>query len=497
MKRYLFTARLLDDAVISERSATTGGHRSLDHIPGACFLGAAASRLYGGDGIDSFTLFHSGAVRFGNAYPLDDQGGATLPVPLSWHAPKGEELNRSVAEVANLVQASDADFALWEKSGTQQKQLRSGYFSLAGSYCTVSPRYRLKTAIGRKKFGMAEDAQMFGYQALPAGSNWWFSLEADAAVPQHQVDALLTALTGTVRIGRSRSAEYGGLEIKRCAAAFAPKCYEDAQQLVLYCSSDLALSDPATGVPLLVPEGAVLGLGDAQLDAARSYLRVRSYAPFNATRQRYDLERQVIAKGSVLVFRKDGGFGAGELDALHVRFSRGIGQHRPDGLGRILINPVFLQKARFTRAEEAPLLAETAAPAPTDPSLLQNWLVAKAKEQTQARETVARIDGWIAELVRKPESCPKNSQWGQVRNYALREVSVEGMRERLEKLCSDGVSQKQWERKFVLNGEKVSFADFLQKIVLPKGIDLAEARQSLYLMGSRLPRKINQSGGGR
>lgn len=38
---------LIDELVLSERSATLGGHRGLDYIPGAALLGAAAQRLYG------------------------------------------------------------------------------------------------------------------------------------------------------------------------------------------------------------------------------------------------------------------------------------------------------------------------------------------------------------------------------------------------------------------------------------------------------------------
>ena len=46
MRRLRFNALLKSDTVISERSATAGGHACLDYLPGACFLGACASALY-------------------------------------------------------------------------------------------------------------------------------------------------------------------------------------------------------------------------------------------------------------------------------------------------------------------------------------------------------------------------------------------------------------------------------------------------------------------
>jgi hypothetical protein len=41
-----FKAELLDDIVLSQRTATVGEHKSLDYIPGSVFLGIAASKHY-------------------------------------------------------------------------------------------------------------------------------------------------------------------------------------------------------------------------------------------------------------------------------------------------------------------------------------------------------------------------------------------------------------------------------------------------------------------
>lgn len=64
-----FRCVALADLVLSVASATEGAHGSLDFIPGGCFLGVAASRLYGAGGERAWRLFHSGKVRFGDAHP--------------------------------------------------------------------------------------------------------------------------------------------------------------------------------------------------------------------------------------------------------------------------------------------------------------------------------------------------------------------------------------------------------------------------------------------
>lgn len=514
MKTITFSARLLADAVISERSATTGGHRSLDYIPGATLLGAAASTLYAKLGDDAFTVFHSGKVRFGNAYPLTENGEPTLPIPLAWHAEKGAELNGRVTTVKTLLHATDDDFAAWDQQGIQQKQLRSGYFTRSGEKIDPDRNYRLKTAINREKHGMAEDAQLFGYQSLAAGSCWYFSLSCDADVPQTIIDQVTGALTGRIRVGRSRSAEYGLLATQIVDTPLETETTGAGGSLILYCAADLALADRATGCPVLTPNGSDFGLAKATLNLRKSYLRHRSYAPFNGKRLRFDQERQIIAKGSVLIFEQDGGFGAAELDALRRRLEPGIGLYRQDGLGQVIVNPLFLHHADFSPSS-GPKLPVIAAPALGSVPQLAEWLTGKARERDEEIAAIALVDGWINDLVHS--SCPKNSQWGQLRNIALQSRNMADLLARVTTLCTEGVSQKQWTNKLRVQGKQQEYRDFLVENVLdakrvkiedprskkdryechPNGnLTIEVVRKRLYLLGNRLPRKNNQRNGG-
>lgn len=490
MKIVHFTARLISDAVISERAATTGGHRSLDYLPGAALLGAVADRLYTGDFPAAFTIFHTGKVRFSNAYPLSEQGEPGLPIPLCWHLAKGEE-TVGVSKINNLIHADDAQFDEWDRQGIQQKQLRSGYFSPSGEKIEPARTYRLKTAISREKQGMADDAQLFGYQSLSAGSNWYFTVSFDEDIPQTVMDEVIGAFSGMIRVGRSRSAEYGMLAVSRAEITVPQTVIAGSERLLLYCASDLALVDPVSASPLLIPTAEVFGLSAATFNAQKSYLRIRSYAPFNAKRRHFDLERQVLAKGSVLVFDKTGGFSADELNVLQQRLGRGIGLYRQDGLGQIIVNPTFLENFGFN-AFAAPVYHITQDDkAPVTPPVAK-WLLEKEQEKQDEIKTIAEVDGWINELVSGP--CPKNSQWGQLRTIAVQEADIEKIREKLKKLCSEGVSQKQWHKSVRLSGTKTTYSEFILGKVLDAPLDLV--RKRLYLLGNRLPRKNNQRNGG-
>jgi CRISPR-associated protein Csx10 len=488
-----FTARLLSDAVISERAATTGGHNSLDYIPGATLLGAVAAQLYNRDHAAAFQLFHSGKVRFGNAYPLSSANQPTIPVPLCWHLPKGAEAP-DFRKIHNLIHATEKQFEEWDNRGEQQKQLRSGYLSPTGEKVAPAKNYRLKTALDRSNMGLAKEAHLFGYQSLASGSCWYFSIDFDDSLEPSLVTQVADALNGTIRVGRSRSAEYGILAVNRIETAPMQMQPVAGEQLTLYCLSDLALSDIQTGTPTFIPDPAGhLGLSDSSFSPGRSYIRIRSYAPFNTTRKCFDIERQVIAKGSVLVFTRTGGYSLHELQQLQQRLAAGIGSHRQDGLGRILVNPQFLAGFGF-QPFEAQTIASPPSPASEPLPPVAAWLGSRSAERAEEAETIRQVDGWIRELIKG--QCPKNSQWGQLRNIAVQLKELAEIKQRIEKLCSDGVSQKQWEKPVTISGSRTKYRQFIQETVLANDATLAQVRKRLYLLGNRLPRLRDQNENG-
>ena len=85
MKKLKFKCTLLTDVILNVKSASEGANSTLDFIPGNCFLGIAASKLYDEKtSEEAMTLFHSGKVRFGDAHPAFD-GKRALRIPASFY----------------------------------------------------------------------------------------------------------------------------------------------------------------------------------------------------------------------------------------------------------------------------------------------------------------------------------------------------------------------------------------------------------------------------
>ncbi len=332
MRVQAFKVTLLEDVIISQRAATEGGHGSLDYLSGATLSGAMAARLYAQLKEEAYTVFHSGKVRFGNALPLSQDGQLTYPTPLCWYKKKHESRS-SKMEVRNYQHAKYSKTIVPE-------QIRGGYVSFNYSdeqnrFTKVAQQIRLKTAIDADK-GVASDSQLFAYNSLPEGQQFVFYLEAD--VEQNLFDVLVSHLLGEMKLGRSRSAEYGAVNIEIFVGEDERRLPEtESKEVTLWLLADAALQDQ-NGQTVLCPTAESVGLpAHFKLDLAKTFVRSRRYAPFNAFRRRRELEREVLIMGSVLHFSSDQ-----ECQALNKLQEQGIGLYRQIGLGRVWVNPPLL-----------------------------------------------------------------------------------------------------------------------------------------------------------
>lgn len=428
MKRYLLDCRLLDEVVVSERGATTGSHRTLDYLPGACFLGAAAKALYAElDAGDAFMVFHSGHVRFCNALPAAD-GEIGRPVPLALHERKGEPADRQRPQGERLFNfCHPQGQAECRQNGAQPRQLRTGWLTGSGRLLHVGRSYRMKTAV-EATTGRAAEGQLFGYESLHAGQRFIGEVQLDACIPASLQARLVACLDGVLRVGRSRSAQYGRVACRVEALPDTAGLPLAGDRLALWLQSDLACD--RAGVPTFTPSLAELGLETGgTLDAGASFIRTRSYAPYNAHRRLPDLERQVISAGSVLVYRLDSAPAASDA----ARLAAGLGNWRECGLGQVVVNPPLLAAVHPVFAEARPsgqVEWTSSPPAPADHPLLA-WLLAGSG----AAEAEARVKAWVEAQVpawvQRQESArrfngiaefelagPSRTQWGAVREKA-------------------------------------------------------------------------------
>ena len=479
-KEYYFKCRFLSPVVLS----TSGGNQAavndtLEYIPGANFLGIAA-REYDSFGSEAFDLFHSGKVRFGNAYPLVS-GKLALPCPACWYAAKGKSINDGESEIF-----WDPERRQEVQAQLQPKQVRGGYFipddrpqTFTGN---IFKSFSLKSAYDSEN-RKTEESCMFGYTALNEGTQWSFSLRFDDSVSNAAVEKILRALTGRKQIGRSKNSQYGSVELSLLSENPLKGVGQRKQKLhYLYAVSRLSFLD-SCGEFTLLPDLRELGFPEtAEYDMEQTQIRYHQYAPWNSKRKTRDGERLVILPGSVFVV-------SSEVAPDMKTVQNGVGVFLSEGYGELLYNPQFLFAGKLTKAPE-PRQKQGAAAGKTD-DLIAFLKSEKCKEE-MLRQLYTRVSDFIKN---HPEfRSIKASQWGAVRNVAAGCSTFEDMMQTLfemsdlpQNLTYDdqiknnrrshlkdpgllwhGVAENQWK-----NGKREALEDEIRKIYDEKGPETA------------------------
>ncbi len=447
-----YTVTLLSDVVVTANAATVGGHEGLDYLPGSLFLGAAAGcALRSGEGFDP-SFFLSGRIRFLDACP-ELGGEATFPFPLSFHQIKGENKWAGQKPLNLLTEAPP-------KSGTQAEQCRRDYLRPDGKVFKLKKESRMKTAIDRANRRSAEGL-LFGYQSIPAGAAYRLKVQADDEGDLRKVDAWFR--NRTLRLGRSRSAEYGSVKLVPAKTAGRKTEQKAMGNLVfIYLQTDLALF--RQGMPVLLPAGEDFFLPGAGLIAEKTFLRTRRYSPWNAYFNCRMPERQVLCRGSVIAF--DAGAST-DAAALQARLAGGIGLHREEGLGQVLVNPSWLM--------EAPALNETGNECEKDADCPDTLLTCYLRDKTRMREESASAfrEGlaWAAEwaklsrrIEKDGQKVPGKTQWANIRELAVRfRGQSDRFRHELQAFCGEDLRRKLWvEASVFVQGKRACLLEAIQ-----------------------------------
>ena len=442
MKRYQYTCKLLSDVIISSVTATEGFQESLDYIPGTKFLGIVAALHYKESKEETLDLFHNGKVRFGDAYPCFSAQEPGIPVPYSWYYEKGKKLyNNPSIYIHHYLNHDDR---------VQRVQARQGYFTTSGQYLTIEQEFTIRSKYNREEL-RAADGMMFGYFSLPEGSIWSFIVEDDT---ETYGELIQNALVGKKRVGRSRSAEFGLVEIS-CLGELPSVEYEiPASELTLvYALSNLCFYD-AYGKPTLTPTASQLGISDGEIIWDKSQVRSRLYQTWNRKRHNRDADRMIITKGSVFAIRH-------EKPLQSTVFAAGIGSHRSEGFGKVLVNPPFLlsdnQVLNFAlekkSAQELYLpqanVNETHKKLPEDKILLE-YIENRKKQKAEVLGIDEVVNLFISNHGGKFNEI-NPSQWGTIRAYAKNVANwscLEKMLfdEQFGALCR-GQSESDWRKK--------------------------------------------------
>jgi len=340
----------------------------------------------------------------------------------------------------------------------------------------------MKTAIDAAT-GTAAESQLFGFESLQRGQRFVAHISADDSVPSDLFTQLVSSFDQAIRIGRSRTAQYGRVKTRVMRDVVpAQTDVTGLKSITLWLQSDMEVRD-LNGMPTLLPENpAMLGLPNGRLEIEKSFVRFRSYAPYNAHHRGYESDRQVIVAGSVLHYEFDSPLGSADAELL----VGGLGLHREAGLGVVSVNHSWLQQMRPIFSTSKPSLV----PPSTRPEhpLIQflerrnglNKEDQKAKEwaEAQCAELVsiyASARNFKGVMPTDPIG-PNRSQWRRVHEAVIQPHHISALFDEVDGICKS--KDEDWGEEYAAGK---NFRTWLEETIqrIPSGVNVAMCMQWL------------------
>lgn len=464
MKQKFFNLTLLSDIVLQKSSNTQGKNESRDFIGGRVILGIVAKNY--DEFSNPFAIFHSGAVRFGEAKPLIS-GKISYKIPLCFFAPK------EAKDLREVYNALFCDFATKPLQDLQPRQIRSGYINEDLQKAELQYRYTQKVNLQAKS---TKDNQMFGYEAICKGAVFGFVVEFDECVSNDDIEKITQILCGTHFIGKSKNAEYGEVLIES-SEDFAPIKHDlnlnaqdssqDFSEVALYVASSLALFDST--MPTFTPNAKNLGLDSAQILWEKTHIKTKIHTPYNQKRKAKDSGKLIIEQGSVITLRN-----LSQSDKDKLKNGRILcGGFLSEGYGEILVNPSFLMQGKDNKPfalNQSKI--DTFTPQTNDST--DSNLIAYVKDlrdlQMREVDSANAIDDFI--ITHKAKfSKVTNAQWGAIRAFA-QIADDKALKDRIICYINEERLQDKWEE---------------GKEILEQFIN-AHDRDSIALLATRMPK---------
>jgi len=451
MKKYIFKCKLLSDIVLFANTATEGVQDTLDFIPGSNFLGIVAKNY--NNFTDSYAVFHSGKVRFGDAH-ISKNGERSLKSPLGWFVPKDEELSKPYI-FHSLDQEMKKKLI---KEGKQLKQVRSGWFQKDGLILDIESDFAIKSAHDRDN-RRSKDGMMYGYNSIKSGTEWMFVLNIESSIDQKDEELILSSLTGIKHLGKSRSAQYGLVEIEKINIEPSSLSTAELQQdkfLIVYAESRLAFFNDL-GQPEMRPGAKHFNLPTGYiLRWDKSQVKSQVFSPFNGKNNHHEADRICFNKGSVFVFEK-----VGSEDLEIEKIATGIGDYLNEGFGNVIVNPAFLKSdlsgfsdlilKKYNSREKNSINGAVAKHEESD-NVIQEWI--------SHQKHIAKMENDIYENVVKFVKSNKrrfsnitSSQWGQIRSIASVSDGIDSLIDKLFRVAQGNRSQDRSGSGFLEHGK--------------------------------------------
>lgn len=426
MKTTYFKCTLVSDIVLNSKLATEGNMTTLDFIPGSNFLGIAAKHLYGKvTSEEAFQLFHSGDVKFGDGKTATRQNEITYAVPFAFFQDKlKSKLDQDPVYLHHLIKNDNHPK---DDKGTplQLQQSRAGYISAKGNFVKeIQKKFSLKSAYDRDS-RTSKTGNMFGFEALPAGESFIFSIQSQSEDLLEKVEKVIL---GTQSLGKSKTAEFGQVTIEKFPVQDEIKSFDTNGEFVLvYAESNLCFFDPI-GQPTFQPTVNDLGLETGEIDWGKSQVRIYSYSPWNGQRKTTSTQRHCILKGSVFYVK----------EATFSSTSKYVGNYQAEGLGKVLYNPVFLKEKEYSTEVDLKIIADKTDTDPFKTGTLATPLSIFLNKKRLDRQVELRTSQEVQKYVHpedpntfKSLKSVSASQWGNIRSIASRAKDIKELKYKL------------------------------------------------------------------
>ncbi|MGX3043619.1 hypothetical protein [Helicobacter sp. T3_23-1056] len=486
-----FKLTLLSDIVLQKSANTQGKNQSRDCISGAVFLGIVAKHY--DDFAKPFDIFHSGAVRFGEAKPFIN-GKIAYKTPLCFFRPKEamqKTTQKNSSEVYNALFCDLGSEALQKK---QLKQIRVSYINADLQIANLATNYTQKVNLHAKDND--GNNSMFGYESITKGAEFGFCVRFDSSVEKDTIDKITQILQGLHFIGKSKNAEYGEVKIEVMEdfseipadshSVLNTDSHSDSNEVFLYVASPLALFDNDTAMPTFSLNAQNLGLESAQILWHKTHLQTQIHTPYNQKRKAKDSARLSISQGSVITLTN-----LSESDKAKLKNGRFFaGGFLSEGYGEMLINPNFLmhgQGAKSFALQDGKI--DFVSDFATQDFIAQDLqkdsdLIAYLSDlrdlQTHEVENANAVDNFIADNKDKFIKVT-NAQWGSIRAFTQM-VDEDKLAEHIKEYINEERLKEKWSdgrevlENFVSKHDKDAFA--LLATRMPKANNKAQNAES-------------------
>jgi len=426
MNELIFQVKFESDIVLPSSSNTEGNIEQLEFIAGSSFLGMVAKKYP--DFNDTFTIFHSGEVRFGDATLLvEDEVYYKMPFSL-FHLKLDEN------EIYH-------HHFLTETKG-QVKQMRKGYIS---AYIddglkieNIDYNYAQKSAYDSTK-RRSKDSSMYGYKSIKAGTEWQFIVKYTDNVSEEDLALLKSTLLSSKRLGKSKSSQYGAVSIsEKENSVNISQTVTNNTRVILYANSRLALVD-TYGNPSYDLRYLCEGLESSNIVHESCQIRTSSFTPYNGAMQTKTYERLIIEKGSVIVLKD---LTQTQIDVLQ----HGVGVYLSEGFGELLLNPSFLmQENVMTLAEKKPASPKKDSREVIEKAFSEQSVQFLVNRHNESLETLALATEVQTFIAANPKTYTKkmNSQWGAIRSLCATQ-NDETIKDAVDTYISKGVAKEKW-----------------------------------------------------